>query len=553
LAKVKKEEKSSAAAPIYTRQASGLVREVGLLRAAFFSLNPVGTAPGWALAFVGLFAFPLVFGVPEYTWVFLLMIPGFLLYAFLSSSLASAIPRTGGAYLYSSKILHPYMGWIESWSLVPFWMSTIAYEAYSIAIGFSFISIMLDFAYPNRGFAGGGTFFQSHTGLLVGGTIAIVITVILVLLNSRKFYMAMTVLGITSVLITVVLFLVPYLSSLSAFSSNFQSYSGQSMSAVITSASKNGFAIAAPTLATVVGLLSWQFWGPLGFNWNTYVSGEIKGNVLKNSFLGALIALMFFAFIWVVYPLSYVHFLGYNFTESWSYLYWNGFSAPLGIPPFLPFLAQLAHPNLTVLFLAISVGTIFSMIFTNAVYIWIQARTIFAWSFDRMAPEALARVDTRTNSPINSIIISCVGAWLFLVSAVFYINLASLIYFGLLLTIFMWIFPGLNGLLISRRRPDLFAKMSFNKKVLGIPLIAILGAVWLAYVIPVFGLALFYPIVKSLIASTQIGALSYLGTTGINLMIGVFIAGSFVYFIIRWYNKRRGIDTEMIFKSIPPE
>jgi amino acid transporter len=265
-----------------------------------------------------------------------------------------------------------------------------------------------------------------------------------------------------------------------------------------------------------------------------------------------MIALIIMSVVNVVEPQWWIEVLHFDFLNAWSYLYWYGYKAPLGIPPFVPLLGEFARPDLAWLFIALAIGTLVPLMITNTCYVWIIGRTFFAWSFDRMAPELLARINPRTRSPVNSIILSCIGALIFLVVTVYVINLASLVYFGLLMTIFMWIDPGFSAALIHRRRPELSSKLdSAGKKIGGIPLITIAGVVWLCYIIPVFGLTVFYPILSAL-ASTNIGALAYLGTSGVLLTVVVIIAGTAVYYLNRWWNRKRGIDLDMIFKSIPP-
>ena len=55
------------------------------------------SAYGWAAIIAGLFC---------------------ILLALIFSSLTSVMPRSGGDYVFSSRILHPFLGWLESWTLV---------------------------------------------------------------------------------------------------------------------------------------------------------------------------------------------------------------------------------------------------------------------------------------------------------------------------------------------------------------------------------------------------------------------------------------------------
>jgi hypothetical protein len=36
-------------------------------------------------------------------------------------------------------------------------------------------------------------------------------------------------------------------------------------------------------------------------------------------------------------------------------------------------------------------------------------------------------------------------------------------------------------------------------------------------------------------------------------MIGSFISGGVIYYIIKWYRKRQGIDTELLYREVPYE
>ena len=88
---------------------------VGLtLYPIFYSLGfvPVWTwgpfsAYGWAAIVAGLFCVVL---------------------ALIYSSLTSVMPRSGGDYVFTTRIISPFLGWLESWTLVIASVLIIAFE-----------------------------------------------------------------------------------------------------------------------------------------------------------------------------------------------------------------------------------------------------------------------------------------------------------------------------------------------------------------------------------------------------------------------------------------
>ena len=90
---------------VFVRQSSGLVREASVIDAAIF--NAVFSAPvGATLAFsvfYALYAFPGADLVVSLLIAFAINIP----VCIMMSMMAAAMPRTGGDYVWISRILHP--------------------------------------------------------------------------------------------------------------------------------------------------------------------------------------------------------------------------------------------------------------------------------------------------------------------------------------------------------------------------------------------------------------------------------------------------------------
>jgi amino acid transporter len=109
-------EKASSAieGKMFLRNATGLRREVSLLDA--FIMNTFGMNIAIGAVFLFLQA-PAYF--PNGSMLVAVII-GTLLMAFtllwVYSTFAAAMPRSGGDYVYVSRALHPFFGWLLGWS-----------------------------------------------------------------------------------------------------------------------------------------------------------------------------------------------------------------------------------------------------------------------------------------------------------------------------------------------------------------------------------------------------------------------------------------------------
>src|SRR5256714_5219608 len=120
----------------FTRNATGLVREVSMWDALIMNTLGMNVAVGSVLL---LQQAPAIF--PGGNMVLSVVI-GTLLMAFtllwVYSEFAAAMPRSGGDYVFVSRALHPFLGWLLSWSqglwLIFFWIGFNAWFALIFAV-----------------------------------------------------------------------------------------------------------------------------------------------------------------------------------------------------------------------------------------------------------------------------------------------------------------------------------------------------------------------------------------------------------------------------------
>ena len=126
------ETSPSSSSSLYVRQSSGLVREASVLDAIIF--NAVFSAPvGATLAFGILYALGLFPGadiVLALVIAFVVNIP----VCIMMSMMASAMPRTGGDYVWISRILHPAVAVFSNFSAAVSALIGAAFWARSFAV-----------------------------------------------------------------------------------------------------------------------------------------------------------------------------------------------------------------------------------------------------------------------------------------------------------------------------------------------------------------------------------------------------------------------------------
>jgi amino acid transporter len=201
------------------------------------------------------------------------------------------------------------------------------------------------------------------------------------------------------------------------------------------------------------------------------------------------------------------------------------------------------------------------------VYVIFISRMALAWSLDRQVPEWLGEVSERLRAPANAIIATLAMAVIFLLFSNFAIlkavglgalapsadpaldgklNLVASAWFTILASSLSWINPGINAILARFTRPDLVKTAPFIKWL------PWLGIVWLAFTVALYWFAGLGPIIKNLRNSGS-NPLSYLNSSGVSF-VGIILVIGIVWYVIRSItNRRAGVETALMYKSLPPD
>ena len=512
------------------------------------------SAYGWASIIAGLFC---------------------ILLALIFSSLTSVMPRSGGDYVFTSRILHPALGWMESWTLVIASVLIIAFEVPLVLRNLQITARII-------GIGAGG--LQRRQRLVhrrhrrhhrdpglhrvrrgAAGHRAICV------LPTRTFHRVVTALAGFGVACFIAMFVFGLLfTHKGSFIHNLPRLDGGVTSAKIAATGAAAGVLGAPpqsflarifstgAFPIVLSVLLFQF---IGFQYSAYIAGEVRGNVRR----GVLIALLGALLIGVLANSVYVdaissHF-GFDTNVAWGAGYWGWAHSisplPLGQPNAMPLLAVVANSSLWPLWALISLGGVVFPFLLCPVYINFISRMQLAWSLDRQMPEWFGRVNERLRAPLNAIL-----ATLALTAAVPVLPelqgpadvpghdrpQAQPGRHGLVLDRDGAASPGacraFNAILVRWRRPDLVRNAPFGKKLPWI------GLAWLVFPLWIYVFAVIKPIVNALKAG---GALTYLETNGIIDAACFYLIGLIIFFIMRYRARAAGVDEKMLFTELPPD
>jgi amino acid transporter len=530
----------NAGAPgLFVRKATGLVRELNVFDV--FLINIIQTNPiaNFAVLFtLGLAVFP-----GSNIWLSTLTCVGVgcsLLVVY--SLLAGAMPRSGGDYVFISRILHPIPGFVASWMM----MFTAAFWAGYNA--WAFPSWVLPDILGTLGqWTNNATLVNIATALpqtqwvVVVGIITLAVYFLIGLLGLR-WIVRLQLISFALIILSLIC-LVPALLTAdpSQFTSHFNSFAGyyhSSASGLLAAAHKGGY--------TGTGTFSWGatigFW-PLVMAVTGYaitsipVSGEVRKAgrsqmiaTLASNIISGIIMAGLFALVLLKAGSDLIGALGFfNFVSTTG--------SPFPFPLYGQIVAGIVTGSswLTVL-LAI---TVFLNMFSAGLtlQLW-STRYIFAWAFDRVLPAKVADIDERTHSPRNALILVAIISLAFALLLTFNPSF-TFVSTGLLQTV-LFLLVSLAGLILPWRMPELY-KASIKRSILGIPFITIMAAISLLFNLV---MAYFY------LTNAAYGATNMYSWI---FVLALLVSGLVYYFGAKFIQANKGVDLDLAYREIPPE
>jgi amino acid transporter len=577
---------------LFTRQSSGLVREVSVVNALFFNTAAfIGGTLGGAYGIAVLAGVPVVvIGVVTNWSVVAFVVGAFcVLLALIFASLTSVMPRSGGDYVFTSRIvprIGPFLGWLESWMLAFASIALLQFETALTLRGVQMEGRIIGIGTGSDFFNGANKWFtEGDTGQVTGipgmiaGLVVIAVVAFVVLQPTRVFHRIvtwLTVIGIGGWILIAVVGLLTF--DAATFAANLPKYANgitvdQLAGAASTAQLTSGFSFG-PTDLThwafflLASAMLFQF---IGFQYSAYISGEVRGNVRRGVLFAVLGALAMAVLMNSIYAEMLPRRLGLDAQTGWAAAFWGYITdpgLPLGQPNYFQVLGAITHPELWPIWALVGAASTLFPFLLMPVYVIFISRMALAWSLDRQVPEWLGAVSERLRAPANAIIATLAMAVLFLLFSNFAIlkaiglgalapnpdpaldgklNLVASAWFTILASSLSWIMPGINALIARRTRPDLVRDAPWARAL------PWLGLVWLIFALLLYWFAGIAPIINTITSLAGESPLSYFNRSGVSFVILVALIGVVWYVVQALRNRQRGVETQLMYQMLPPD
>ena len=177
---------ASAPPEVFARKATGLRREASALDIFIYNTNNQNVGIG--VTFMVLLIPALYVGGSMVTATILaglLALPMAGVYAYF----AAAMPRSGGDYIYISRTLHPFLGFLSSWNWV-IWLVTYTGipAAYLAQYGLSGLCRELGYVFDSPTLVGYGDNFSRKWWIFVAGSLLLTFFAIVFALGTRLYF-----------------------------------------------------------------------------------------------------------------------------------------------------------------------------------------------------------------------------------------------------------------------------------------------------------------------------------------------------------------------------
>ena len=538
---------------LFVRKATGLVRSWSVMDAFIYALFSIN------LITLGLYSFSQMYYF-EGGMVNALIISALFIFfeVIVYAALISVMPRSGGDYVWQSRILGGAVGFILAvtgwWFILWLWVPLY---------GDMFRHIVL---VPLLGVFGAKDLALWFAGTQMGSFSASIITLAIVsgfIMLGMKTYARIQKFsfygGMLGLLIVIGLLLMGSPTAFKAgLESNATSMFGAApgvYDATVTLGTEAGAItpFSGGSLAVIFLVIPYMIFFKLWPNWGATLYGEVRGATdFKRNVAGMGWALGITTVLGIILLFAIRKTIGWDFYVQAGGAWWNyawGYSEVAPALPVWPYPAMLAAfltTNKFVQFLVIALMSLWWFGWCATVFLS-STRVIFAAAFDRLLPESVAKLDERTGTPVNALLLMIIPS--VFVAYLFAFNIANFQTLTLCSTLVIAVtFLGttISAIVLPYTKPDLYKASPIAKyKLLGLPMISVAGVI--------FGGFLVYLLYQWIIDPNGLYGIGIKNTSSVYYMLGNYVLAAVIYFGFKSYRKSKGIDLNKVQAEIPVE
>ncbi len=531
----------------FARKASGLVRGLSLVDAFGVGFMNQGLTPSmWVMISLGLSVYTGGNLIIATILSAILCGAGFSL---VWGILGGSMPRSGGEYIYNSRIISPVIGIAESFGNAFVWIMWIYVLApWTVDPGL----VML---FQFLGFESAAEFLTQPIALFLIASLVNLIALLFLIFGIKFFARVQKVIMALGIIGCLIILLVFTFTSREQF---VQSWNN--LAAEYGSLDYDSFLAEAQATMEAEGSTlptTWNWFDTLGVmvagSWLfaysyciTFIAGEVK-RPDKSIILGNLFAILVPAFFMLWLSIVLYRTVGFQFLSATAYVDENlgtelaGYALPWS-PHFVGLAAVITRSPILLFLMALSF-ILFNLWWVALSYMAFP-RILFAWGMDRMGPKWFTDIDPRWATPVkNHILCFILGELGILFYTIWQEQMSGLSITGMeIVSVFgvtavaATIFP-----FVKKVRHIWDASPYRNWKFLGLPVVTIGGVVNLIYLAILFYFFVVMPDLEGL----AIGSLIF--------YLVIWGLGFAWYYFWKARNRNVGIDVGMAYGELPPE
>jgi len=460
------------------------------------------------------------------------------------AGLIVTVPRAGGDYIWQSRLLNGALGFVVSstglwfilWLWTPIYGTILSEELFQPAA--------VDLGQP-----GTAQWFASSNGKFVASLVTIALAGVVVAIGMAGYArVQLWCLGgglVGFLLIVAVLIAFGH----GRFESSVNRYGAQlfhlrdaykaTVAAGTSSSSLSPFGLTpiGPSLRLVPMMMFYLLWPNTGSS----LYGEVKG---ANDFRRVLAGML--SGLWVTVALSVVFLLLADNTFGWSFYNdanaaWAHGKGIFGIFPYPVLLAGWLVHNQAFQLGLVLVMSLWFLGWVGTLFLS-STRVIFAAAYDRVLPDAVARVSDKRHVPVVALALMLVPAIGISALYAYWRNFGTFTLDAVLVVAVTYFFSSLVAVVLPRRSPELWRLSPASRvRILGVPIVPVAGLVTMALL--AFN---FYEWLSS-------SAYGVNAPSSLIFMGSLYVLAYLVYAGARWARQRQGIDLRAILRKIPDE